>query len=52
MQSKGAVLPYVSCFGNKIVGTDGGAGQLINATGSVNVGEKTLPDGTKKIVFQ
>jgi hypothetical protein len=52
LRSKGMpALPFVSCFGNKVVGGDSGAQELINATGSVQVGEKTMPDGTKKIVF-
>ena len=45
------VLPFVSCYGSKIVGGNGGAQELINAAGSVQVGTKTYPDGTKKIVF-
>ena len=44
-------LNYVSCFGSKVVGSNGGASELINATGAVQVGTKTYPDGTKKIVF-
>lgn len=45
-------LNYISCYGSKVVGTNGGAGQLINATGAVQVGTKTLDDGTKKLVFK
>jgi len=45
------VLPFVSCYGSKIVGGDSGAQELINASGAVQVGTKTAPDGTQKIVF-
>jgi hypothetical protein len=45
------VLPFVSCFGSKIVGGDSGAQELVNASGAVQIGTKTYPDGTKKIVF-
>jgi hypothetical protein len=52
LHSKGMpVLPFVSCFGNKVVGGDSGAKELINATGTVQVGKKILPDGTEKLVF-
>lgn len=44
-------LPFVSCYGNKIVGSSGGADELINASGAVQVGTKTYPDGTEKLVF-
>jgi hypothetical protein len=41
---------YVSCNGNKIVGGNAGARELINATGAVYVGTKTVtnPNGEKK----
>jgi hypothetical protein len=52
LQSKSLpILPFVSCYGSKIVGGNGGGQELINAAGSVQVGTKTLPDGTEKIVF-
>jgi len=35
---------YVSCNGNKITGGNAGAKELINATGAVYVGTKTITD--------
>lgn len=53
LQSKGMPdLPYVSCFGSKIVGSSGGADQLINAAGAVLVGTVEQPNGVKKLIFE
>ena len=52
LQSKGTPdLPYISCFGSKIVGSSGGADQLINAAGAVQVGT-VEQDGVQKLVFE
>lgn len=52
LQSKGMPdLPYISCFGSKIVGSSGGADQLINAAGAVQVGT-VEQDGVQKLVFE
>lgn len=45
------VLPYISCYGSQVVGSSGGADELINASGAVQVGVRTMPDGTEKVVF-
>lgn len=51
LQSKGMPdLPFVSCYGSKVVGSSGGADELINSAGAVNVGTK-VENGTQKIVF-
>ncbi len=52
LSSKGMPdLPYISCYGSKIVGSSGGADQLINAAGAVQVGTYT-DDGVQKLVFE
>ncbi len=52
LRSKGMPdLPYISCYGSKIVGSSGGADQLINAAGAVQVGTYT-DDGLQKLVFE
>lgn len=52
LRSKGMQdLPYISCFGSKIVGSSGGADQLINAAGAVQVGT-VQQDGVQKLVFE
>lgn len=52
LQSKGMPdLPYISCFGSKIVGSSGGADQLINAAGAVQVGTVDQ-NGVQKLVFE
>jgi hypothetical protein len=44
-------LPYISCNGSKINRSSGGADQLINSAGAVQVGT-VQEDGIQKLVFQ